>query len=192
MTAKSPIPLDWYQVKWRPIGSKKKWRYGTVDSYHDGANDMWECGMVRINDMIKPFYDDVSISDTEMEHLSLSIGRESRRVDPETGNVCFGEWGWVQEQSRKRAVKKSQSVSPGKLVGKLFSVSVADGYASYVVTKEAAETATVEWRGFNPDSYTDQVLGWGGQFPRHVIERLVKAEDALRALFDKAKKRKQS
>jgi hypothetical protein len=62
-------------------------------------------------------------------------------------------------------------------------VPVGDGYAFYLVTKVNPRTCDVEWRGFSPDRWTDQVLGYGGRFPRERIEPLVARESALDGIF---------
>lgn len=57
--------------------------------------------------------------------------------------------------------------------GQMFAVGVADGSAYYVVTKVNPKTCDVEWRGFCPDRWVDQVLGYGCRQPRQQIERLI-------------------
>lgn len=62
-------------------------------------------------------------------------------------------------------------------VGSLFSMPVADGQASYIVTRINKTTTKIEWRGFGGgDRYTDRCLGWGGSFPTTMIKKLVQAE----------------
>lgn len=79
----------------------------------------------------------------------------------------------VFEQARKRAA----DLPEGLHAGKLFTTSVGDGCAYYVIAKVNKKTVKIEWRGFSADRWIDRQFGWGGDFPRHMIERLVKAND---------------
>lgn len=73
----------------------------------------------------------------------------------------------------EKARKYSLSLGEGVKAGKLFSVPAADGQAWYVVTRVNKASVTVEWRGFCPDRWVDQVLGCEGTFKKEIIARLV-------------------
>lgn len=81
------------------------------------------------------------------------------------------------------AEQRSEALGDRFAPGRLFSVGVADGAAWYVVTKVGKTNCTIEWRGFCADRYTDQVLGWGGSFPRRAIEPLARCHHGLRGIF---------
>ena len=81
------------------------------------------------------------------------------------------------------AEQRSEALGDRFAPGRLFSIGVADGSAWYVVTKVGRVNCEVEWRGFCADLYTDQVLGWGGSFPRRVIEPLARRHNGLRSIF---------
>lgn len=57
----------------------------------------------------------------------------------------------------------------GVVVGRGFSIGVADGFAHYVVTKVARVNCTVEWRGFCADRWFDRLFGYGGNFRKSDI-----------------------
>lgn len=83
----------------------------------------------------------------------------------------------------ERANTLSNSLGDSFAPGRLFSIGVADGQAWYVVTKVGSKNCTVEWRGFCCDGYRDQILEWGGSFPRRVIEPLARRHAGLRSIF---------
>jgi hypothetical protein len=92
------------------------------------------------------------------------------------------------EAEREKAQVVSDALT-GLVPGKMFSLPVADGHASYVVTKVSKTRCTIEWRGFCIDRYTDHILGWGGSFQRSIIERLVNRADGMRRIFGQAQVR---
>ncbi len=63
--------------------------------------------------------------------------------------------------------KTVRGVQPGALV----ACPVGDGYAWYVVTKTTAKTATLAWRGFCQDRWTDRIFQSGGKFPLDIVAR---------------------
>ena len=76
----------------------------------------------------------------------------------------------------------SNSLPKGIQVGKIFTIGVADGpvspltitFAYYEIVKINKTTIRIKNRkGLCPDGYMDRVLGHGGSFPKHIIERLV-------------------
>jgi len=85
----------------------------------------------------------------------------------------------------KKAEKLSDSLPDGVHVGSLFQISVADGYAHYVVTKVNKKTCKVEWRGFGGDRYTDHHFEWGGTFSLMEVTKHVRRAQALKKLFSK-------
>jgi hypothetical protein len=159
-----------YQVKYPWPGKlpesereHQQWQYGIV--VNDSRQPKIE-GMVLVADAILP------------------MTRWQRVVDVIKLPLAFGsEYDQYVESELQRASAESDAAGEGLQVRSLFNVGVADGRAWYVVTRVTKRTATVEWRGFCLDRYTDSVLGWGGTFPRHTIERLVLSCQALARLF---------
>jgi hypothetical protein len=173
---------DRYQVKW--TGKNGKVRYGIYRTEHGSHKP--PKGKAIVDDAVLPVCDLVPEKDlVDIPHNFRPV----QNSDGETVNDC--EYDRFIAQAYSAAEKLSESLGEGLKVNKLFAVGVADGRAWYVVTRVTKTTVRVQWRGFCPDRYTDQVLGWGGSFPRRAIEPLVAREDGLRRLFGKRKVVKQ-
>jgi len=145
-----------YMVKWASIGefSHKGYEYGTVAFNQDEYD-------------LKP--GELAITHDIMPHI-VTI-QESRLID-----VDSKEYYAVSNEMYKQAVKESLRLPEGVLCkGKMFNVHVADGYATYIITRANKKTCHVEWRGYgNPDGYTDNILGYGMKsVPRDRIEHQV-------------------
>jgi len=153
-----------YQVKWTQNG---KVCYGIHEQY--GVHKSKREGYATVSDAILGTLHELPIE---------SLTEIQCSWDPPD------EFQQFVESEYQKAVKLSDSLS-GLQPGKLFSVGVADGCAYYVVTKVNKRSVKVEWRGFQGDRYTDQVLGYGGSFPRDTIERIVLAEEGMREIFAK-------
>lgn len=163
--------FDMYDVRVEVRGNNGRWKKcmtGTVDKYSKEAKECAEKGQVVVSDAISA------------NRIAFPIDSELYRFV----SLDFTEALKYLETALEKAQKKSDSVE-GFGKGKLFSVPVADGCAYYVVTRVTKKTATVEWRGFHPDRWSDHVLRGGGTFPREAIERLVGREDSLRAFFSR-------
>jgi len=144
---------DLYQVKFRRNGQL---RYGIVYSADEDTVAKWNEGIVIVHDAIRPHTWEIEVDKiTPIEH----------DFDNEYSQYVETEW--------QRANEHSKSLS-GLKVGSLITVGVGDGSAYYVVTKVSKRKCKIEWRGFCPDRYTDQFLGWGGSFDKNVIAPLIK------------------
>jgi hypothetical protein len=152
--------MDHYQVKWK----------GEDGVVHYG---IYRCptkkkpGMCNVDDAVMPYYHEVPIKDL----VDIAHGMPVF-VQGKLGGQPGDEFAKFVNDSYEAADKLSRSLPEGILVGKLFSVGVGDGSAWYVVTKVGKTTAKVEWRGFCPDRYTDQVIGIGGSFPMATLRRM--------------------
>lgn len=92
----------------------------------------------------------------------------------------------VVDADYEAALIKSKALGNAFAKGRIFYMGVADGRAFYVVTKVNAKTCDVQWRSWGgEDHYTDRILGFGGRFPRHMIEPLVGHQAALESIFGK-------
>lgn len=162
---------DMHCIKW--TDSNNVVHYGDVEHYDTpypkgdipknfdsmaNAKRRWDRGVVRVNDAVLPIYIDLPISRV----TSVPYATDFRN----------DEYYKYVEDELEKAQRLSDSLGAGIRVGKLFSLGVADGSAWYVVTKVNKTTVKIEWRGFCPDHYHDQVLGGGGSFPRRMIEPL--------------------
>ena len=157
--------MDYYHVAWSPIIGVT--RYGTVN-FDDESKAAFEKGFLIVSDAILPKSDRVEIS-------------KARRI---MGENYPNEYDQYVERAFEEASKVSDSLK-GLKVGKLLNVPVGDGYAWYVVTNVSERSVHIEWRGFSADRWADQVLGWGGPFPRRAIEPLVMNADTLREIFER-------
>jgi len=177
-TSRKEIP-DWYEVKYREVAKKGgrmmqgPWLYGIFNKYDDETEREWAKGNAIIEDALTGQLYRVPLA-------KFAISPIER--DYESGNPWETEYSKFVEAEFEKAQAASKELK-GLQVGKLFNTGVADGYAYYVVTKVNKRTVQVEWRGFGGDRYADQVLGYGGSFPRAVIERLVESQEALAEIF---------
>ncbi len=112
---------------------------------------------------------------------------DEKLVTELNGSYKSPEQQGVQEyvdSAFKAAQEKSDKLGNRFVKGKLFSVGVGDGSAYYEVVKVNPKTCVVEWRGFCPDRYVDQVLGYGGtRMPRENIERMVVRQETYNSIF---------
>lgn len=162
---------DHYQVKWTTRDGVA--HYGYVYPTYDWTptNERPPAGKLFVNDAVLPV---------------LHIVAEQDIVDIPLDHTSESEIEKHVEAEFKKAETASALLGNTFAPGKLFSLGVADGSAYYVVTKVNKKTVKVEWRGFGgADRYTDQLLGWGGTFPRPSIEQQVRRYDGLRSLFSR-------
>jgi hypothetical protein len=148
-----------YQVKW---SDKEGVHFGIFRGPAKSQKDMSE-----VDDAVMPYYHVVPTKDL----VDVEQG-EYVYVKGELGGGFNDEFQKHVDAAYKAADNLSKSLPEGILVGKLFSVGVADGSAWYVVTKVGKTTAKVEWRGFCSDRYSDQVIGMGGTFPLTTLKRM--------------------
>jgi hypothetical protein len=87
------------------------------------------------------------------------------------------------ERQVSAALERNRELGKGLNVGKTFKIHGADGTAWYEVTRVGSTSVDVEWRDYGLDRSMDEMLGGGGTFPAHVIERLVHHHEMLEELF---------
>jgi hypothetical protein len=167
-----------YLVKFNWEGEE---RFGVIRNpeWDDEAKSAAEANCVVIDDLVLP--EVYQLAESEVEDVEAAIPS----FNPDTHRSEYPEGDphrWQQEQY-DAASEQSKALGDKFAAGKLFKVPVGDGYAFYLVTKVNPRTCDVEWRGFSPDRWTDQVLGYGGRFPRERIEPLVARESALDGIF---------
>ena len=81
---------------------------------------------------------------------------------------------------------KNRALPEGLRVGKLFSIVVADGNSYYEVIKVNKTTVRIKNRiDLCPDEYLAPFLGYGGSFPKHMIEPYVVSQERMARLFIK-------
>lgn len=137
-----------YQVKWKePDGS---YNYGIYTPEKGEAP-----GSVIVEDAVLP--------------VAYCIS-EDRLIDIDCGGFPNEYDQFVDKKYEEHVLKHNKAK---KLVGRLFSLPVADGNSFYVITKENKKTVRVEWRGFSPDRYMDHMIGCAATIPKERIEPLV-------------------
>jgi len=174
----SKIP-DYYQVKYRRKGSKI-WKYGIFDNYSMETEGYWEKGQCVINDAILPTSTLYTYDNLEIEPISYGTPGWDEEKNCSTPGDEYSQY--IEDQHEKAKEKSKKATG---LEGKLFSVGVADGSAYYVVVRENKKTVRVEWRGFCPDRYTDQILGWECTLDKERIAGMIQAEEGFAKLFAK-------
>jgi len=163
-----------YRVKWKSVKSGK-YRYGIVSTFGEDVESQWNDNRnILIEDAITPTAKWVNYDKTEIVPLEFSYPIENDEYDL-----------YVEEQLVK-AQDESNDVTG--LVGKMFTVPVADGCSYYVVVKENKKTVKIEWRGFCLDRYVDEFLGYGGTFDKDRIEPLINRQEAMAKLFAEHRK----
>ena len=152
-----------------------------VQRYHEDAEELWKERKVILADPITGELNTVCIDDIDYEEYPYSWGE----TDPETHMCIETEYDRYINDVYKEHMRVSEEAGEGIHKGKMFSVGVADGCAFYVITKVNKKSVRIEWRGFHPDNWVDQTLGYGGSFPTHCIENHVKYADGMKKLFGK-------
>lgn len=121
-------------------------------------------GHIIVDDSVLPFRAEV-LDDDKVIDIESSWTKGERPVyDRNTGLLTSGgnaKDKWLNAEAVK-AQALSKAAGKGVVVNKLFSIGVADGSATYIVTKVTGTKCDVEWRGFdNGDRYTDHFFGYG-------------------------------
>ena len=93
-----------------------------------------------------------------------------------TGGDAFDQYCHQEYMKALEASKKNGNVLG---VGTMITTPVGDGSAFYVVTEVRKKTCRIEWRGFHPDRWHNNMLGRGGSFPVDMISRLPKVGVSL-------------
>jgi len=151
---------DHYMVKWEGEGGDT--HYGTVDAYSEDAQELRERKVLLIDDAVL--------------HLQYEVPEASVTDIPFSWSQPDEYTSYVTS-AFNAAVARAASLGKGLKPGKLLRTQVGDGYAWYIVTKVTRTQANIEWRGFCPDHWYDQVLGAGGSFDRSIIARLVQQRE---------------
>jgi hypothetical protein len=179
---------DYYLVKYYPKHLPNNpdftW-YGIHQKSHSRALEFWtQQKALLIEDAITGKLQAIPIRDFVVEPIPMyRNGDFNYQTDKQTGMPLNNEYDQFVNEKYIEAMERSDKAGKGLAVGKMFSVCVADGRAYYVVIKVNKKTCRVEWQGFGLDRYVDQVLGYGGTFPKHVIERQIDFIDWMDGVF---------
>jgi len=102
-----------------------------------------------------------------------------------TGIPAIDEYDAILKKLQARSDKAKG------LVGKLFKLPHADGYAFYVIEEEKGQKVRIENQPIG-DAWQDNILGAGGWFPRKQIEPIIRREEGLAKVFENAARRQES
>lgn len=160
---------DNMQVKFKV---KDEIRYGVVEDYSKEAIEAKKNGQVIVDDAILPKR--FILNQEEVTEVPMTPPIWSKVHE----EFLCGEYDEYVASEFKKALKISNELD-GLGVGSLIMVPVADGWASYVVTKVNKKTCKIEWRGFSMDRYVDMMFGYGGTFDINLIEKIVNRGKAL-------------
>lgn len=147
-----------------PYEVKHKGEFWVVDQFSPAAKEAIADGRYLIQNCLTPTTKIVLKRDVEPYETNYAL-------------PCT-EWEITQwlRADEDRAMAHAETLVGDKLQpGHHFSVSVADGHASYLVTRVMRSQCHIEWRGWgNEDRYTDHHFGFGGKFPAAEIARYVR------------------
>ena len=98
----------------------------------------------------------------------------------------FSNSNWLEDFNKlmDADMAKSDALGDGVIVGKIFSLPVADGSAYYKVVKVNKRTARVEWlKELSLDDYQDRMLGDKGTVQISKIEPMLAYDKKLREII---------
>jgi hypothetical protein len=82
------------------------------------------------------------------------------------------------------ALERNRVLGQGLKTGKSFRVEGADGAAWYQIAYVGPVSVAIEWRDYGRDRCMDEMLAGGGEFPRPLIDQLVRHHDALQEVSE--------
>ena len=111
--------------------------------------------------------------------INFNDPKWDKTLDFSTSNWCEQFDTFLDE-----AMAQSDALGDGVKVGKIFSVSVADGSAYYMVTKVNKLTARVKWiRALSIDEYQDWNLGKSGSLQIAKLAPMLAYDTRLRQMM---------
>ena len=166
-----------YRVKVWFKGNKKEVRFAKPETYDKDWDKHWKEGNILMADAVTGEQFLVPNRDNLMlEDQPFSFGKD----DPETHMPIDTEYDRYINDAYKEALKAHKKLGKGIKVGKLCFVGVADGYASYVITKVNAKTCKVQWRAFaGGDDYVDQRWGYERTVPHDEANMYMREDDGI-------------
>lgn len=155
------------QVKW--TNAEGQTFYGMVAYPEERDGDS-----ILVHDIVLPVSD--WVPEKDLVEIPFNFGTYDRT----TGDfIDCDEYMTKRNEFLKEAQKTSDELEEFG-VGAMFRIQIADGYAYYVVTRVGRENCDVEWRGYCPDNWYDQILGVGATMPIDRIKPLWDRERALK------------
>jgi len=163
--------MNHYRVKFTHFQTKKT-VFGIVDNHTKEAMVAAEQGFCIVEDAVFPKR--YKVAESDITDIPLSVE-----------NIQNGD---EYDKYVTAAFDEAQATSAGLeglQVGNLFSLSVADGMAWYVVTKVNKKSCHIEWRGFCADRYMERHFGFGGTFPIDEVRRIVEGAQLFSNMYAK-------
>jgi len=159
---------NYYCVKFVLKDNPKQVRFGIQESYSREAKSAWvKDKALMIEDAVSGEMHRVLIDLFNVIPMKVEM---NYNIDPKTSLPINNEYDKFVNEAYKQAIKADKKAGAGLKVGRMFVLPVGDGGAYYVVTKVGKTNCIVGWRGFSPDRWVDRMLGYGGSFPRRMIE----------------------
>ncbi len=93
--------------------------------------------------------------------------QEMRKPDH---RIDFEKWDKDNNEMESEMYAIDKAAGPGLCVGRVISFGVADGSASYIITKVRANDVCVEWIPLG-DHYFSQAVGLSRDKTEHVVNR---------------------
>lgn len=136
-------------------------RIGLVQRYSDEAKKWFAKGKLVVDDSILPLSFAVNVGEvTALEDVVPADFKPDNYmpIDSVISDAWHQYWSDKADKEAERLTKFG--------VGALVTRPVGDGSAAYVVTsmRKRGTECYLEWRGFCPDRWTDQMFGWGGWY----------------------------
>lgn len=101
--------------------------------------------------------------------------------------VLLDTTAWLQAMERNFAELKAcddEAAAAGRLTGRYFYQSVADGRAFYQIVRENKKTVRIRHcEGVAGDDYQVNLWGWEASIPTTLAQRLVNQRVAMAKLF---------
>ena len=159
---------NYYRAKIWFKGNPKVCRFAKVENYDSDAKKHWAEGNILCADAVTgvqflvPNRVDLMIEDQPMDWHTQ---------DPKTGMDSGTEYDRYINEAYKKALKAHKAAGEGVKKGKLVSIGVADGSASYVIVKVNKKTVKIEWRAFaGGDDYVDRRWGYVSTIPKDEVQ----------------------
>ncbi len=121
--------------------------------------------MAKMQEKVYDFYSDSVWDDADIDHLFKAHDK------------------YFQE-----AMDTNEAMENGVVIGKIFRIGVADGYAYYEISKVYKTKVHLKWRkDLCLDGYSDHHFCGGGSFSRSDVERYISFEEGMKKIFSKKK-----
>ena len=110
-----------------------------------------------------------------------------------TNKISETSWDELRrkaEEEYQKVLETNRKIGKGIRAGKIFQVSVADGYAYYKITKKTKQFCTVEWidnEWLNPDDWIHSIFSEECVISSSNLAHIMKQMDGRGEIFGKKK-----